>query len=1460
MAQGKTITQLPLILSADSSSSTIIVKDGVTSQIQYSALTVSPEVFQTTVDSKLGLTGGTVDGQVQIVSSLSSEVPGQSSQLLPTTGWTSNGWTGNFTTGFTHTTGNTTTLVSTYSASPATTYVLKYDIIPTNTTYDIYFGQNGEYLNTSLNVTNTVGCSSNKEVNAGFICYDGFQVKYFITNDAKSGTQCINGNCPKGFKCEGGECVVDLDSGVWSEKYVGYDCAKVVASPCTYATAVNIGCRTCCNARPIYQVCDGQQEVLGYTNECATYGPSKSVTYEGPNGIIYTELLEEFIDNITFNDTFRGRINYGSSCDGNADCGPGYVCLNGYCVRQIITSSMISGLECASSTYCPQGFTCNNGNCEPDLASGFWIEIGEKPGGYPIYQGPGGVELHTGWGDAEDYSLYENPNSYEGEYRQTCSIDNDCPKGFVCVNGYCVKLIQTSNLFNGMSNKGVCGCPTGYKTNPVYPYTATTSCFADLESGYWANVGTSSNNANGTVTISFGGISATTNTSGSIGVYAKNYSPLRVSPTSNFNGLLLTYLREVTGTTTSTFSLSDGNSTNVTQLRGGTFNLTNNFIGVDAGNQNVSGERNLSFGQNSLTSNVAGNKNLAIGVDSLKSIVGVDSNIAIGDSTLLNNGYGSNNVAIGTNSMSVDKDPNCSVAVGYNSLSNNSEIDGNVAIGCSAGEKSNVPNTVYIGARSGLIDLGEGSTFVGYESGLNNIGNYNTFLGNSAGYSNTSGDNLTFIGYNSGLNNTSGSENTFIGSESGVHNQDGIRNVAIGYYAGAFTLDGVTENTSPDRSVYIGSYTKSFNVNDTNSIVIGFGAESQGDNTVVIGNDNTETIYLNGDLNVTGADSTSFNVNDFGINSTDVITLVTDSLSIQNSQGNGYNLTTTSGQNGQVLTYTNGNAIWQNTSGDGNVTGSGTLNYIPKWSGSTGLRNSVIFDNGSFVSVGYNNLLISFIVSANTFNIGKGGSTSSRALFMGKSIPSTWLGSDSCGQFDFNNPGGDQGVVIRTNAGYVGTGGTPVAGGIISVQGNAKGLILAGNPVDENHLVIDNFGKVGIGTNIPTQRFHVSGNTLLQGNLTATTISATTYLNLPSTGIYGTGTTNYIPVWTGSTSLGNSSIYDDGNFIGFYTDTQSYSEKVSIQTGMGILVDDLMIIENSGSLAIGTRYDYATWGTNGGEIAIGTRGVLENSTGSSNIGIGDKSLQQNTSGHSNVSIGVSAMMSNSTGSQNISIGLNSLFSSNGDRNISIGDNSGFSSYGTGNIYLGYQSGYNNSGDSNIFIGNGTYYPIVSGSNKISIANYIYGDSSSKTFGINVTAQTNSLHVSASTNPVRFEGLQTNTGATKIVIADNNGVLYTETKPKKYVALLTQTGTSAPTAIVLENTLGNITFGYVSTGKYTVTATGLLTLNKTTVITGGAVCSIDTLTVNGFSLISYGLGFSSANTILNNSTIEISVYP
>lgn len=52
--------------------------------------------------------------------------------------------------------------------------------------------------------------------------------------------------------------------------------------------------------------------------------------------------------------------------------------------------------------------------------------------------------------------------------------------------------------------------------------------------------------------------------------------------------------------------------------------------------------------------------------------------------------------------------------------------------------------------------------------------------------------------------------------------------------------------------------------------------------------------------------------------------------------------------------------------------------------------------------------------------------------------------------------------------------------------------------------------------------------------------------------------------------------------------------------------------------------------------------------------------------------------------------------------------------------------------------------------------------------------------------------------------------------KQYTALLTQTGTNAPTPTIIKNTIGTITWTRLGAGTYKATATALLTLNKTTV--------------------------------------------
>jgi hypothetical protein len=104
--------------------------------------------------------------------------------------------------------------------------------------------------------------------------------------------------------------------------------------------------------------------------------------------------------------------------------------------------------------------------------------------------------------------------------------------------------------------------------------------------------------------------------------------------------------------------------------------------------------------------------------------------------------------------------------------------------------------------------------------------------------------------------------------------------------------------------------------------------------------------------------------------------------------------------------------------------------------------------------------------------------------------------------------------------------------------------------------------------------------------------------------------------------------------------------------------------------------------------------------------------------------------------------------------------------------------------------------------------------------------------------------------------------------KVYTALLTQTSTNAPTAVVLENTIGNITFNYNGIGSYDMILTGEFLANKTWIVAGSADINAGggdfaTLDARRFDddtirLITYD-NFSLANGMLVNTSIEIRVY-
>lgn len=108
--------------------------------------------------------------------------------------------------------------------------------------------------------------------------------------------------------------------------------------------------------------------------------------------------------------------------------------------------------------------------------------------------------------------------------------------------------------------------------------------------------------------------------------------------------------------------------------------------------------------------------------------------------------------------------------------------------------------------------------------------------------------------------------------------------------------------------------------------------------------------------------------------------------------------------------------------------------------------------------------------------------------------------------------------------------------------------------------------------------------------------------------------------------------------------------------------------------------------------------------------------------------------------------------------------------------------------------------------------------------------------------------------------------------KVYTALLTQTGSNPPIATVLENTLGEISFTYISTGAYGINSADLFTLGKTMITTvtflSGVGMGLQTVNCmnntidNTKSLLvikTNSAGFGQVDDKLLNTPIEIRVY-
>ena len=263
------------------------------------------------------------------------------------------------------------------------------------------------------------------------------------------------------------------------------------------------------------------------------------------------------------------------------------------------------------------------------------------------------------------------------------------------------------------------------------------------------------------------------------------------------------------------------------------------------------------------------------------------------------------NTAFGSSALAANTTGSQNTAIGYFALKVNTTALANTAVG-------------YLALSSAVSSASYNAAF-----GANSLQNA------------SSGNSNAAFGCNSLAAVTTGSANTGLGQGAGQNYTTGSNNVSIGYEGGRFQADGSTLLTTPANSIYIGVFSRGLNNSDSNSIVIGYQAIGKGANTTVLGNTSTTQTWLGGgELRLPG--STSGYVGLRGAATAGSVT---------------YTLPAADGTAGQTLS-TNGSGTLSWSSASGGITGTGTTNYLAKFTGTSSAGNSQIFDNGTNVGVG----------------------------------------------------------------------------------------------------------------------------------------------------------------------------------------------------------------------------------------------------------------------------------------------------------------------------------------------------------------------------------------------------------------------------------------------------------------------------------------------------------------------------
>jgi hypothetical protein len=492
-----------------------------------------------------------------------------------------------------------------------------------------------------------------------------------------------------------------------------------------------------------------------------------------------------------------------------------------------------------------------------------------------------------------------------------------------------------------------------------------------------------------------------------------------------------------------------------------TTGLNNFFSGLNAGSNNTTGNNNVFIGNNAGFTNTTGFNNFFSGLNAGSRNTTGNNNVFIGNNAGFNNTTGFNNFFFGQNAGS-----------------SNTTASNSVLIGTNAGRYINADRNFIFGSYAGEnTTTGYGNTMFAYQAGRNNTtGTDNLFLGNAAGLWNKTGSGNIFIGNRTGsqiiADSLSGYNNILIGSNAG----DNIRAAAIGNVGIGNQIDLPTNNGSNQlviKNVYFATGASGTGTTIAAASKAGIKTNAPNRDLEVAGEVRITDLTTDPPTRLVGADADG----DLGqVTLGAGLGLASSSLLADTSF-----LVTRFDTASMLTNYlrTGVAASTYQTILTNPITGTGTLNYLSKFTGTSTLGSSRLFNDANRFS--YNEgteQSFGWDFMQNTSNPFIGNNVKASITYERvERMASTTLWNPAAIIFGYQR--------VNNSSGAVSFGGM----NFMTTSGNLAGDI---NPITYSRMFIEPDGNIGIGTMQPSYKFDIRGTLGVTG---ASTLSATLTVN-----------------------------------------------------------------------------------------------------------------------------------------------------------------------------------------------------------------------------------------------------------------------------------------------------------------------------------------------------------------------------